>query len=301
MTPSDVHIWWLRHSPPTSFHGMSSFQEACTALLTSEEAAECTSSQDVAAMELRLLARAFTRSVLCRYLAGTTTSHDPTMTATITNDFSKINTSEVIHPSALIFSRNQHGKPELCHPPTSLRFNLTHTPGLIGVAVTTGRAVGLDAESKARKTRGDALRLARRRFSQVEIDQLERIEDPEARAALFMKLWTLKEAYVKAVGKGISAPPGLRGFSFQLEEDARKVVFNSAHEVGKWEFALLQPVEGHLAALCCERGKKEEEVMKANGSTINDGSVRITSFMTDAATDSPAVCCSPEILALGNN
>lgn len=36
-------------------------------------------------------------------------------------------------------------------------------------------------------------------------------------AARFMELWTLKEAYVKALGRGIAAPPGLRGFSVTVE------------------------------------------------------------------------------------
>ena len=38
--------------------------------------------------------------------------------------------------------------------------------------------------------------------------------DDDARAAYFLQLWTLKESYVKALGRGISAPPGLRSFSF---------------------------------------------------------------------------------------
>lgn len=230
-------------------------------------------------MELRLLARAFTRAVLCRYLQHH--SLDPT----------SVLASDPLHPASLVFSRNKHGKPELCHPATPLRFNLTHTPGLIGLAVAVGGSVGLDAEAKGRKTRGDSLRLARRRFSQIEIEQLERIEDPEERAALFIKLWTLKEAYVKAVGRGIAASPGLRGFSFQLEEGAKRVEFDSATDVGGWEFALMQPVEGHLAALCYER--QPDIDMKE--------SLRITSFMADAGSNEAAVRCSPEILAVGNS
>lgn len=37
-----------------------------------------------------------------------------------------------------------------------------------------------------------------------------------ARDSCFIQLWTLKEAYVKALGRGISAPPGLRSFAFRL-------------------------------------------------------------------------------------
>jgi phosphopantetheinyl transferase len=39
--------------------------------------------------------------------------------------------------------------------------------------------------------------------------------DGPSRAALFMALWTLKESVVKAKGSGVSAPPGLKGFSIR--------------------------------------------------------------------------------------
>ena len=44
------------------------------------------------------------------------------------------------------------------------------------------------------------------------------VKNAAARARLFIRLWTLKEAYVKADGRGISAPPGLRAFTFHLFE-----------------------------------------------------------------------------------
>lgn len=93
---------------------------------------------------------------------------------------------------------------------------MTHTDGLIGLAVTRGNAVGIDAESLLRTTRTNPLKVAQRRFSNVEIRQLEESRDGEERATLFIKLWTLKESYVKATGKGIDAAPGLKGFGFSL-------------------------------------------------------------------------------------
>jgi 4'-phosphopantetheinyl transferase len=290
---NDVHIWWLRHHYQNQQHhglpsgGTVDLGPTCAALLSTEEAAECATSTDPASQELRLVARAFTRSVLSRYLGDQTT------------------------PSSLVFERNEHGKPEILHNKASLRFNLTHTPGLVGVAVTNGAAVGLDAESLSRKTKGNALKLAQRRFAELEIKQLESLQnDPEAQAALFIKLWTLKEAYVKAIGKGIGAPPGLRGFSFLLNEASSELVFessqnelshfseidttNSSSDETTWQFALMQPVEGHLAAVCSERNLE-------NGKDNVGSELRITSFLADTDGTIGAEVMVPRIIATGSS
>lgn len=81
----------------------------------------------------------------------------------------------------------------------------------------------------------------------------------EARPAHFIKLWTLKEAYVKAVGRGINAPPGLQGFSYTMSPQSgnQPDVIHFCTDVDKealeWEFALLQPTETHVAAICCQK------------------------------------------------
>lgn len=98
------------------------------------------------------------------------------------------------------------------------------------------------------------------------------IDSPEGRSQRFVQLWTLKEAYVKAVGQGISAPPGLKGFSVLLHDDhavahrARQVttarVEDTAYRISfqagsdsnadKWGFMLLSLSDRHTAALCVE-------------------------------------------------
>ena len=110
--------------------------------------------------------------------------------------------------------RGAHGKPLLEGPGTAgLHVSLSHTPGLVGCVVARC-PVGLDCEPRSRAARLGALRVARRRFSPDEVAALERLPPGHARDAAFLQTWTLKEALVKATGRGISATPGsLGGFS----------------------------------------------------------------------------------------
>ncbi|KXZ48743.1 hypothetical protein GPECTOR_25g327 [Gonium pectorale] len=123
-----------------------------------------------------------------------------------------------VRPQDLEFIRNRHGKPHLvcAHPGWPLlRHNLTHTHDLAAAASVS---VGLDVERLDRAPR-DPMALARRRLAPDEVAQLEALSGEE-RARRFMWLWTLKEAYVKARGTGISAWPGLKGFSIGFEDVA---------------------------------------------------------------------------------
>ena len=72
------------------------------------------------------------------------------------------------------------------------------------------------------------------------------IEDAATRARLFIRLWTLKEAYVKANGRGISAPPGLRAFTFQLFERglaAHDFRHQQQHQEANWTATAKQLTE----------------------------------------------------------
>lgn len=156
LADGEVHVWWLRHSTQTTVPGL---REVCSSLLTEVELAECSTISDSGTRELRLLARAFSRSVLAQYVNASADLPAETW------------------PSSLKFSRNDYGKPKLESPLCSsnlrpLHFNLTHTRGLIGIAVTRGREIGLDAEPLSRKPKGGILPLARRWLSRLEIEQL---------------------------------------------------------------------------------------------------------------------------------
>jgi 4'-phosphopantetheinyl transferase len=86
--------------------------------------------------------------------------------------------------------------------PAPLSFNLSHTEGMVGVAVVPWErcALGFDLEPLDRKV---TLDIARQYFRIEEIDWLASLTDA-AKAEGFLRLWTLKEAFIKATGEGLS-------------------------------------------------------------------------------------------------
>jgi 4'-phosphopantetheinyl transferase len=129
-------------------------------------------------------------------------------------------------PASLQFSTTDHGKPELADGP-DLRFNLSHSGDCALVAVTWGRRVGVDIEQHRDDL--ECMALARTFFSRQEIRELEQVCASERRRAFF-DCWTRKEAYVKAVGLGLSHP--LDAFSVPSQADLDE------------PFALSSPVDG---------------------------------------------------------
>ncbi|XP_020972359.1 uncharacterized protein LOC107626383 isoform X1 [Arachis ipaensis] len=200
-----------------------------------------------------ILARALVRTTLARY-----------------------QTNCQIDPKALRFKKNSYGKPEVDwqYPEDwslpQLHFNISHTSSLIACGVTVGSPIGIDVEEKQRRLKNDVLAFARRYFSPYEIEMLTQIADPELRRLELIKLWTLKEAYVKAVGKGFSNSP-FNTFTVRLGHHTKTGIhlrphgMSKAHEItveppdesknisGNWQFVLLELDGSHYAAICIEQ------------------------------------------------
>ena len=153
-----------------------------------------------------------------------------------------------IPPGAVRFEVNAHGKPELVPGLSDLpvRFNISHTRGLVAMAVTLGADIGLDVEDRNRRIN---LRLASRFFSAGEIDQLERAADDE-RPALFLEFWTLKEAFVKARGRGLAF--GLDTFGFEFDGDVPRIAGTAGEYGGKtgWQFVKFDLLSRYTVAIC---------------------------------------------------
>jgi len=107
------------------------------------------------------------------------------------------------NPMAISFVRqpSTSGKPALAGDAHELSFNLSHTRGLIAVAVARGREVGIDVEWLDRPVRASSL--ARRYFNEPELEEL-RSAPESARARRFLRLWTRREAHAKMTGEGLS-------------------------------------------------------------------------------------------------
>lgn len=151
------------------------------------------------------------------------------------------------------FATNASGKPSLeplgeggSLPP---RFNLSHTDGLVACVVSYGCDVGVDVERTDRTTDVDLI--ASRAFAPVERRMLVASAGSD-RAERFAELWTLKEAYVKAIGAGLSR--GFSDFAFEFVS-AGGLIFNPPEGVcaADWSFALFAPAVGYRLAVALRR------------------------------------------------
>ena len=144
-------------------------------------------------------------------------------------------------------ARTERGKP---HAPSlaHLDFNLTHARGEVLIAVAREQPVGIDLERVDREIEIDDI--ARRYFSSAEADAIEALA-PERKLVAFLRLWTCKEAVLKALGEGISF--GLDRVAFALDANGTpQHVAAIAADAGmpdEWRLATIDPAPGYLGAL----------------------------------------------------
>jgi 4'-phosphopantetheinyl transferase len=149
-------------------------------------------------------------------------------------------------PHAWTFSQGAHGKPVLADASDeriALTFNLSHTRGLVACVVSRNEDVGIDVERTGQSA--DVLDIARDRFSSKEVSAIEAC-DTTARAARFVELWTLKEAYAKATGTGIVG--GLTACTFTFgPADSLCCEIPDGERPDAWQFAVFEFLDYRLA------------------------------------------------------
>lgn len=112
-----------------------------------------------------------------------------------------------LNPMKIEFDYNEHEKPSLKNHPKA-HFNISHSGDYVVVAFSDC-PVGVDIE----KNKGNRLKVAKRFFTREELDDLFAFSEEKEQIEYFYQLWTLKESYMKTIGKGISM--SLSSFSFK--------------------------------------------------------------------------------------
>ncbi len=167
---------------------------------------------------------------------------------------------------SLRFRRDRFGKPSLAHR-TDVSFNLAHAEGVALIAVTIGRPVGVDVERVT--DLDDAFDVAEICFAPAERRVLHAAPAAHV-SATFFNCWTRKEAFIKAVGTGLSAP--LQAFEVTLAPDtpARLCrVSGSARVAATWTMEALEPAPGYVGALAVRRPHVRLSTWQFGPSTLN--------------------------------
>jgi 4'-phosphopantetheinyl transferase len=222
---NDVQVWTIATDEPALVDHLAQYDE----LLSGDERQRVQRFRQPADRVRFVLARALARTML--------------------------STLAPLDPRAWRFRITAHGRPDLdmTGDLAHLRFNLSHTSGLVACAVAVGCDVGVDVECVDRSLTHD---IAERFFSPREVGDLRSLPDGQ-RSRVFFDYWTLKEAYIKARGLGLAIP--LDHFSFVLQPPAPPhIVFEPElpDDPARWQFVQSTPTPHHRLGLAiCSGGR----------------------------------------------
>ena len=108
-------------------------------------------------------------------------------------------------PAELELTTNAFGKPQISEAHSSeLQFSLTHSGDWLAIAITRNQPVGIDLEIIRENV--DCVGLAENFFAPEDITAICSQSDENQIRAKFFEIWTAKEAYIKAIGTGLSIP-----------------------------------------------------------------------------------------------
>ena len=149
----------------------------------------------------------------------------------------------------ITFSYNEFGKPEILHSlnPLNLQFNVSHSGDLGIMVVTIGNSVGIDIEKITDlENMDEIINLC---FSDQEINFMTGLDKP-FKTEIFYKIWTGKEAFVKALGTGLSFP--LKNISFRLNDNRTLIIdeiFLQRDPYNNWQVYNFNPGDKYTSTL----------------------------------------------------
>jgi len=180
---NDIHLWQINPDQITQPELLNKYKD----LLSDDETKKQQRYKFVHDRHDALITRAFVRDLLSYYAD--------------------------IAPNDWRFDKGEKGKPEIVNPPLPLRFNISHTKGLIICVVTLENDIGCDVENTTRSN--DVIPIVSRYFSAIETKELFSLPKEQQRHRFF-DYWTLKESYIKAWGLGLAIP--LKDFSLNIND-----------------------------------------------------------------------------------
>src|SRR5689334_19989736 len=179
LSNGEVHVWRAPLEQPDAL------QEMFLRSLAEDERARASRFHFEKHRRRFVVARGYLRTLLARYLD--------------------------VQPDEVRFAYGHYGKPSVDHA-HGLRFNMSHSHEVAVYAFVQEQEIGVDVEYI--KTDFATEDIARKFFSKQEADALMSLpKDEQGRA--FFRCWTRKEAYIKAIGSGLSHP--LNEFDVSLE------------------------------------------------------------------------------------
>jgi 4'-phosphopantetheinyl transferase len=217
---SMIHVWRAKyvdrpHRP-----------EAFTASLSAEEKARADRFVRASDRDRFIFAHGMLRSILARYTG--------------------------CRPRQIVLKTNAYGKPALAGPtgPEGLRFNLAHSGDMVLVALGRDDDLGVDVEFI--RSMSDLHQMIKRCFSQEEQRYFGRLPEDQMQRTFFI-YWTLKEAYLKGIGLGLSYP--LEAVRMQREQSQRE--FGDLYAAipmdrPRWQCLPISPWSGYIGALAAE-------------------------------------------------
>ncbi|HHX18400.1 MAG TPA: 4'-phosphopantetheinyl transferase superfamily protein [Clostridium sp.] len=169
----------------------------------------------------------------------------------------KINNDEII------FKTNEFGKPYL-KDHDEFHFNISHSGKWI-VCVVSDKPVGIDVE----KIKDLDIKIADRFFSKEEVEDLYKTKESE-RLKYFFELWTLKESYIKADGRGFNIP--LNSFSFKIKDD--EIVFNTQNNLKNCFFKRYKIDPNYKLSVCSLTPKFPKTIQ------MDEGEILLSEFLS---------------------
>jgi 4'-phosphopantetheinyl transferase len=155
-------------------------------------------------------------------------------------------------PQQLSFQYSDKGKPSI--PPQyrgrGVAFNVSHSGELALLGFAQGSEIGVDIE----KIRDDfdSAAIARRFFSAREQEQLSRLPVEQQHHAFF-RCWTCKEAFIKALGEGLSHPLDQFDVSLDASGTVSLTTRPNAEEAERWQLQSVDAGRGYAAAFAISR------------------------------------------------